>query len=125
MRRSQVPVKYRGGSRFKTIAWLVIFGSMVYVGIRVVPILYNEYLFTDAMQTAARFGSANRQSVDDIRKAVVTEAKSDDIPVQPEDIHIESAGGNVQISTSYSVTVDLQVYQWTLNFHPTASNNAL
>jgi Domain of unknown function (DUF4845) len=125
MRRSQVPVKYRGGSRFKTIVWLVIFGSMVYVGIRVVPILYNEYLFTDAMQTAARFGSANRQSVDDIRKAVVTEAKTDDIPVQPEDIHIESAGGNVQISTSYSVTVDLQVYQWTLNFHPTASNNAL
>jgi hypothetical protein len=25
----------------------------------------------------------------------------------------------------YSVTVDLGVYQWTLNFHPTATNNAL
>jgi hypothetical protein len=25
----------------------------------------------------------------------------------------------------YSVTVDLHVYQWTLNFHPTVTNNAL
>jgi hypothetical protein len=31
----------------------------------------------------------------------------------------------VQISASYSITVDLQVYQWTLNFHPTASNSAI
>jgi Domain of unknown function (DUF4845) len=125
MRGSKVLGRQRGSGRLKTIIWLAIFGSMAYVGIRVVPILYNEYLFTDAMQTAARFGSANRQSVEDIRKAVVTEAKTDDIPVKPEDIMIEAASGNVQISASYSVTVDLQVYQWTLNFHPTVNNNAL
>jgi hypothetical protein len=125
MRGSKVHGGQRGSGRIKTILWLAIFGSMIYVAIRVVPILYNEYLFTDAIQTAARFGSANRQSVDDIRKAVVTEAKTDDIPVKPEDIMIDSEAGNVQISASYSVTVDLQVYQWTLNFHPTANNNAL
>ncbi len=33
--------------------------------------------------------------------------------------------GNVQIEAAYSVTVDLGVYQWTLNFHPTVRNDAL
>ena len=125
MRGSRVRSGQRGASRLKAILWLAIFVSMVYVGIRVVPILYNEYLFQDAMQNTARFASVNRQTVEDIRASLLKEAKSEDIPVRPEDIHVESAAGNVTISATYSVTVDLQVYQWTLNFNPTASNNAI
>jgi len=77
------------------------------------------------MQSTARFASANRQTADDIRASLVKEAKSEDIPIKPEDIHVESQAGNVRISAPYSVTVDLLVYQWTLNFSPSASNNAL
>ncbi len=125
MRGSSVRSGQRGASRLKAILYLAMFVSMVYVGIRVVPILYNEYLFQDAMQNAARFASANRQTAEDIRAALLKEAKAEDIPVKPEDIHVESEAGNVRITAAYSVTVDLQVYQWTLNFNPTASNNAL
>src|SRR5579862_2644284 len=125
MRGSRIRGGQRGAGRLKAVLWLAIFVSMVYVGIRVVPILYNEYLFQDAMQNTARFASVNRQTVEDIRASLLTEAKSEDIPVRPEDIHVESAAGNVTISATYSVTVDLQVYQWTLNFNPTASNNAI
>lgn len=46
-------------------------------------------------------------------------------PIQSEDIKVEGAGGNVRINIDYSVTVDLGVYKWTLNFHPSVSNNAL
>jgi predicted membrane protein len=125
MRGSMVRSGQRGASRLKVILWLAIFVSMMYVGIRVVPILYSEYLFQDAMQNTARFASVNRQTVEDIRASLLKEAKSEDIPVRPEDIHVESEAGNVRISASYSVTVDLQVYQWTLNFNPTANNNAI
>lgn len=125
MRGSRIRGGQRGAGRLKAILWLAIFVSMVYVGIRVVPILYNEYVFQDAMQNTARFASANRQTVEDIRASLVKEAKLEDIPVRPEDIHVESEAGNVRISAAYSVTVDLQVYQWTLNFNPSASNNAI
>jgi hypothetical protein len=77
------------------------------------------------MQTTARFATINRQSPDEIRKTLVQEAKSKDIPVQPENIHVTNDAGNVKISADYSVTVDLQVYQLTLNLHPSASNTVL
>ena len=59
------------------------------------------------MRTTARFASANRQSADDIRAALVKEAENEDIPLQPEDIHVKGEAGHVQISADYSVTVDL------------------
>ena len=115
----------RGAGRLKAIVWLAILGAFVYVCIKVVPILYNEYQFQDAMQNTARFATVNRQSPDDIRKSLVQEAQAKAIPVQPEDIHVTADGGNVKISADYTIIVDLQVYQLTLNLHPSASNNAL
>jgi len=125
MRGRSISARQHGTGRLKAIIWLAIFASMIYVGIMVVPILLNEYQFQDAMTSTARFASANRQTADDIRASLVKEAKSEDIPIKPEDIHVESQAGNVSISAPYSVTVDLHVYQWTLNFNPSASNNAL
>jgi len=115
----------RGEGKLKAIIWLAVFATMIYVGIMVVPVLVDEYEFQDAMTSTARFASANRQSADDIRASLVKEAKSEDIPLKPEDIHVESQAGNVSISAPYSVTVDLHLYQWTLNFNPSASNNSL
>jgi predicted membrane protein len=120
-----IPSGQHGSGRLKAIIWTAIFVSMIYVGIMVIPILVDEYQFQDAMTSTARFASANRQTAEDIRASLVKEAKSEDIPIKPEDIHVESQSGNVRISAPYSVTVDLHVYQWTLNFNPTASNNAL
>jgi uncharacterized protein DUF4845 len=120
-----IPGGQRGEGRLKAIIWLAIVASAIYVGILVIPILVDEYQFQDAMTSTARFASANRQTAEDIRAALMREAKSEDIPIKPEDIHVEAQAGNVRISAPYSVTVDLHVYQWTLNFNPSASNNAL
>lgn len=115
----------RGAGRLKAIVWLAILGVFVYVCIKVVPVLLNEYQFQDTMQSTARLATINRQSADDIHKSLVQEAEAKAIPVQPENIHVTADGGNVKISADYTVTVDLQVYQLTLNLHPSASNNAL
>jgi hypothetical protein len=115
----------RGNGRLGTLVWVVLLAAFAYVCTQVVPVLYAEYQFQDAMQTTARFATINRQSPEQIRKALVVEAKSKDIPVEPENIHVTSEAGNVKINAAYSVTVDLRVYQLTLNLHPSASNNAL
>ncbi len=113
--------RQRGSSRLKTLIWLAIFFCSIYVGILVVPVLVDEYEFQDAMTTTARIGAASRLSPDQIRKTLAAEAQDDDIPIQPDDIHVDSLGGHVQVSASYSVTVNLRVYQWTLTFNPSAS----
>jgi len=91
----------------------------------VLPVLINEYQFQDSIQDIARFASVNRKTNEQIQKAVLDEAQKADLPVQAEDIKVQNNGGNVHINVDYSVTVDLKVYQWTLNFHPTANNSSL
>jgi hypothetical protein len=115
----------RGFCALKSLLWLAIMGSFIYVCIQAAPAFVNEYQFQDAMQTLARYASVNRQTADDIRLALLKEAFRDNIPLRPEDIRVTSNSGNVRIEAVYGVTVDLRVYKWTLNFHPSAANNSL
>ncbi len=117
--------RQRGAGRLKAIIWLVILVAAIYVGAKVIPILVNEYELTDGMKTIAQFATVNRQSPAQIQDAVMKEAQKDDVELNLQDVKAQSVNGNVQIEVNYSVTVDLAVYQWTLNFNPTSSNSAL
>jgi hypothetical protein len=117
--------RQRGSSRLKLVFFLAVVVAIIYVGVKVIPILVNNMQFQDAIESTARFASVNRQTADDIRTAVLKEADNDDIPIAAQDIHVKGEGGHVEIAADYSVTVNLGVYQWTLNFHPYAKNNPL
>jgi hypothetical protein len=88
-------------------------------------VYFADYEFQDSMQTTARFASVNRQTPDQIRRAILKEADRLEVPVQLQDIKVADHNGRIDINADYSVTVDLHVYQWTLNFHPSASNSNL
>jgi len=88
-------------------------------------VLVDNFQFQDGVQTIARFASATRQTPEQIRAAVLKEAQKDDVPLDEKDIKIEAVSGNVRIHVDYSVIVDLAVYQWTLNFHPSVGNDSL
>ena len=115
----------RGGANLKAIIWTAILAAFIYVAAMTVPVLVNEYQFQDSLQDIARFASVNRRNDAQIKQAVLDEAGKQDLPVQPEDVKVEGSGGNVHINVDYSITIDLKVYQWTLNFHPAANNAAL
>jgi hypothetical protein len=115
----------RGACGLKSLMWIAIMGSFIYVCIQAGPYFVHEYEFTDALQTMARFASVNRQTPDDIRAATLKEAFKDEIPLKPQDIKVTANSGNVKIEAAYSVTVNLQIYQWQINFNPSATNNAL
>ena len=115
----------RGAGYLKPVLWTLILASIVYVAVKVIPVLVNEYEFQDSMQNIARNASANGGTIEKIRDAVLKEAEKDELPVNNEDIKVTAKGGDVRINVSYSVTADLNVYQWTLNFHPAASNDSL
>ena len=115
----------RGEGRLKAILWTLALAIFVYVCFKVTPALINEYQFQDGMETLARFASVNRQTPEVVRAEILKEAQKDDVPVNAEDIKVESVNGNIRVHVDYSVTVDLVVYQWILNFHPAVSNNSL
>ena len=127
---NRVPIRQgrsseRGSGAVKAIVWTLILASFIYVCVKVTPTLVNEYEFQDAIQTIARFASVSRQTSEQIKTNVLSEAQKDGIPVNAEDVKVEALSGNIKIHADYSVTIDLIVYQWTLNFHPSADNSAL
>jgi hypothetical protein len=126
---TESPVRKRNGEKgaghMKAIVWTLILAAFIYVTAITLPVLINEYQFQDSLDEIARFSSVGHKSNSDVEKAVLEEAQKEDLPIQAEDIKVAGAGGNVHINVDYSVTVDLKVYQLTLNFHPTASNSAL
>ena len=115
----------QGAGHLKAIIWTMILVAFIYAAAMLLPVLINEYQFQDSLQDIARSASLYRKSSDQIRQAVLDEAQREDLPVQAEDIKVQGQAGNVHIDVDYSVTVDLKVYQWTLNFHPTANNSSL
>jgi len=114
-----------GAGNLKAIVWTAILVAFIYVTAMVLPILINEYEFQDGLREIARFASVNRKSSDLIQKEVLAEAQKEDLQIDANDVKVVTNGGNVHINVDYSVTVDLKVYQWTLNFHPDASNSAI
>jgi hypothetical protein len=115
----------RGSARLKSILWIAALAAFIFVSVKVLPALVNDFQFQDGIQTIARYATATRQTPDQIRADVLKEAKKNDLPIDANDVKVEAVSGNVRIHVEYSVTVDLTVYQWTLNFHPAASNDSL
>lgn len=103
----------------------MILVAFIYVAAMILPVLINEYEFQDSLQNIAQFASVNRKSNQQVQKDVLEEAQKEDLPIQAENIKVEGNAGNIHINVDYSVTVDLKVYQWTMNFHPNANNSAL
>jgi hypothetical protein len=115
----------RGAGHLKAIVFSLILVMLVYVGFKVIPLLINNYEFQDGLQDIARAASVNNQAPDKIRASVLKEAQQDDVPIQDGDIKIGGTSKRIDIKVDYSVTADLGAYQWTLNFHPSVSNDAL
>jgi hypothetical protein len=110
-----------GIANLKTILWLVILGAAGYLGVSVVPLYYNNYELQDKMREEARFAQTNRRSADDLRKIIFKEAQNLDVPIRSQDIRVEMGPQGAFINTEYTVTVDLQVYRFTLQFRPNSA----
>ncbi len=107
-----------GAARRKAIIWLLVLGSIFYVGVKVVPAYFTNYQLQDKMWEEARFAQVNRLSAEDLRNVIYREAQRLDIPLRREDIHVEVSSRDVRIDANYTVAVDLRVYQFNLYFTP-------
>jgi Domain of unknown function (DUF4845) len=115
----------RGGSGVKLFFLLVLLGSMIFAGIKILPIYVNNYQMQDAIESEARFAIGNRLGAKDIRDNVWKKVNEIGIPADQDSLKITANQGAVQISLDYSVPVDLLVYKFTLDFHDHADNRSI
>jgi hypothetical protein len=115
----------RGGSGVKLFLLLALLGSMIFAGVKILPIYVNNYQMQDAIESEARFAIGNRLGAKDIRDNVWKKVKEIGIPADQDNLKITANPGAILISLDYSVPVDLLVYKFTLDFHDHADNRSI
>jgi hypothetical protein len=117
----------RGGSRINLAVTLAVLGAMIFTGVKVVPVYFENYQFQDSLESESRFALTGypKRNEEDIRDDIMKKAQDLDIPLQRDAIQVELGNGKVDISMDYSVPIDLAVYQFTLQFHPHADNHTI
>jgi len=114
-----------GGAKLKLLITFAFLGSLVYAATKMFPPYFANYQLQDAMETEARFAMANRKSPQDVQDDIWKKAQELGIPTTEDAIVVTGQGGAVTISVNYSVPIDLIVYQFSLQFHPTADNHTI
>ena len=115
----------RGGSRVKLFLLLVLLGSMIFAGVKILPIYVNNYQMQDAIESEARFAIGNRLADKDIRDHIWRKVNEIGIPADEDSLKVTANQGAVKISLDYTVPVDLLVYKFTLDFHDHADNRSI
>jgi hypothetical protein len=115
----------RGEGRLKTVLFLLIFATAIFIGFKTLPAYVAEYQLADKMQETARFAVVQRQSEEQVRETIFKVIQDLNIPCKKEDIKVTSSSGGVTISVDYRVPVDLIVYQTELHFTPSSENKSL
>ena len=115
----------RGAIKLKAIFWLLVLGVLIFVLVKTVPAIVNNYQLEDFMKTEARFAPVQKRSEEDVRENVLKKIRELGIPARREDIRVESSAAGFRISVKYTVVVELPGYQFKLDFNPSADSRGL
>ena len=113
----------------KLILGVGIFGVLILAGVKIIPPFFSNYEFEDAIKTEAVQSTYSTRTEDDIREAVIKQARNYDIALTPKQVHVSRVGsfgtGTLFIEAEYSVPIDLPGYSTTIEFHPSTKNKGI
>ena len=104
------------------LLFLMVAAIVIFLAVRIGPAYYaNKSLEADLRTEASRAG-ANFLSDESVLKNVLDLARRNEIRLKRENVKLERFAGQVFITVSYSVPVDLIVTEKTMNFSIKASS---
>lgn len=109
----------------KAIIGVVVVVGGVYYGYLLIPPYFNNYQLQDYIEAEARLNTYTTKPEQEIRDGVLKQARNLDIPLPAESITVVRGTGELQISCSYTVHVDLPGYPVDLKFAPTSKSRLL
>jgi hypothetical protein len=107
--------------------WMSIFGLLLllvggFVLYKVLPVYWSDFKLGRMLEEQAINYTYNSKSDQEIVTAIAEKARDLNVPLAPEQITVVRGGGDLMISTSYSVHVDLPFYPLDLNFNTSNRN---
>ena len=119
--------KQSGMITFKAVLVVALFVVLVYLGIKLVPPLVNNYQFQEELTTlTSGFTSyAASRTEENIREEVLRKAKDRGLPIKPDQVHVVKSAYGVYIEVRYNVMVETPAYTFNLKFNPWAGNKMI
>jgi uncharacterized protein DUF4845 len=96
-----------------------------YVAWNMVPPYFNNYQLQDALDDIARKGSYTAQTDDDIKKAVIAKAETEDIKLKEDQIVVSRVRDMLGITVKYRIHVDMVVHPVDLDFTANSLNKRI
>jgi hypothetical protein len=113
----------------KLVLCLAVFAALILVGIRVIPPYFSNYEFEDAVKSEALQSTYSTRTEDDIRAAVIKQARDLDIELTPKQVHVSRSGvngnGTLAIEADYTVPIELPGYSTSVDFHVSSKNKGV
>jgi len=106
----------RGEGRVGFIIALILVVSVIFVGLKVIPVRINAYQLDDALREEARFASVNRNKDSEIKQRILDQAKALNIPLAPENVTIKRSKKEVIVAAKFVQPIDLKVTVYTYRF---------
>ncbi|MGA2335289.1 MAG: hypothetical protein WA383_13405 [Terriglobales bacterium] len=108
---------------------VAVFAALVFAGIKIIPPFFSNYELEDSIKTEALQATYSTRTEEDIRAAIIKQARNYDIMLTPKQVQVTRAGsfgnGVLNIEADYSVPIDLPGYSTTLEFHPSSKNKGV
>ena len=113
----------------KLVFGVAMFGLVALLGIKLVPPYFSNYELEDAIKTEALNSTYSTHTEEEIRDAVIKQARAYDIELTTKQVHVSRTGsygtGTLAIECDYSVPIDLPGYSTSVEFHPSSKNRGM
>ncbi len=113
----------------KLVLGLAVVIAVIYGLWLLVPPYFSNYQFEDMIKTEALHDTYSTKTDDDVRKAVLKQAKDFEISLTEEQVKVQRTGmqgtGTLSIDVDYTVHVDMPGYPLDLHFHPSSKNRGV
>ena len=120
-----MPLPERGEGFLKTIIFLAFIAAVVFTGIKVFPVYFNNYQLSDYIRDRAVRASLDRASTDVVQTEVVHYAHSIGVELTQDNVQVTNDAGTVTIRVDYTVPIDLKIFTWGVHFTPSAESRPL
>ena len=111
--------------KVKGLIGILVVVAGFYVAWNMVPPYFNNYQLQDALDDIARKGSYTAQTDDDIKKAVIAKAETEDIKLKEDQIVVSRVRDMLGITVKYRIHVEMLVHPVDLDFTANSLNKRI
>ena len=101
---------------------IVLLAVMIYLGVTLFPIYYQNFNFENDIKTTASRAGSHFFDNETIIKEVLTLAKKNEIRIKRENVKVDRFAGQLHILVIYAVPVDFIILERDLTFKIDASS---